>query len=61
MKNRIVRFVAGTFILTSLILAHYFSPNWLWLTAFVGANLFQSSISKWCLLDTILEQLNVKD
>lgn len=61
MKNRIVRFVAGTFILTSLILAHYFSPNWLWLTAFVGANLFQSSISKWCLLDTILNKLGVKD
>ena len=61
MKNRIVRAVAGTFILTSLILAHYFSPNWLWLTAFVGANLFQSSISKWCLLDTILNKLGVKD
>ena len=61
MKNRIVRFVAGTFILTSLILAHYFSPNWLWLTAFVGANLFQSSISKRCLMDTILDKLGVKD
>ena len=61
MKNRIVRAVAGIFILTSLLLANYFSPNWLWLTAFVGANLFQSSISKWCLLDTILEKLGVKD
>ncbi len=61
MKNRIVRFVAGTFILTSLLLAHYFSPNWLWLTAFVGANLLQSSISKWCLLDTILAKLGIKD
>ena len=61
MKNRIVRLVAGTFILTSLLLAHYFSPNWLWLTAFVGANLLQSSISKWCLLDTILAKLGVKD
>jgi len=26
-------------ILASLALAHYVSPNWLWLTAFVGANL----------------------
>ncbi|WP_394345441.1 hypothetical protein [Flavobacterium weaverense] len=33
----------------------------MWLTAFVGANLFQSSLSKWCLLDTILEKLGVKD
>ena len=61
MKNRIVRAVAGIFILTSLLLGHYFSPKWLWLTAFVGANLFQSSISKWCLMDTILEKLGVKD
>lgn len=61
MKNRIVRAVAGIFILTSLLLANYLSPNWLWLTAFVGANLFQSSISKWCLLDTILNKLGVKD
>ena len=61
MKNRIVRAVAGSFILISLLLSIYINQNWLWLTAFVGANLLQSSISKWCLLDTILEKLNVKD
>ena len=61
MKNRIVRAVAGGFILISLLLSVYINQNWLWLTAFVGANLLQSSISKWCLLDTILEKLNVKD
>lgn len=57
MKNRIVRAVAGIFILTSLLLAIYVSINWLWFTAFVGANLLQSSITKWCLMDTILEKV----
>lgn len=61
MKNRIVRAVAGAFILASLLLAIYVNHNWLWFTAFVGANLFQSSITKWCLMDTILEKLGVKD
>ncbi|MCG8387104.1 MAG: DUF2892 domain-containing protein [Cytophagales bacterium] len=61
MKNRIVRAVAGTFVLISLILAITANINWLWFTAFVGANLLQSSITKWCLMDTILDKLSVKD
>lgn len=61
MKNRIVRAVAGSIILISLLLAIYVNQNWLWFTTFVGANLLQSSISKWCLMDTILEKLGVKD
>jgi hypothetical protein len=61
MKNRIVRFVAGSFVLISLLLAHYVSPNWYWFTAFVGANLLQSSITKWCLMEDILTKLGVKD
>jgi len=61
MKNRIVRAVAGTFIIISLLLAIYVNINWLWFTAFVGANLLQSSITKWCLMDTILEKFGVLD
>jgi len=61
MKNRIVRAIAGIFILISLLLTIYVNQNWLWFTAFVGANLLQSSITKWCLMDTILEKLGVKD
>lgn len=61
MKHRIVRAIAGTFILISLLLAIKLNINWLWATAFVGANLLQSSITKWCLLDVILEKLGVKD
>lgn len=61
MKNRIIRAIAGTFILISLLLAIYVSQNWLWFTAFVGANLLQSSITKWCLMEDILTKLGVKD
>ena len=61
MKNRVVRAIAGTFILISLLLAINVDQSWLWFTAFVGANLLQSSITKWCLMDTILEKLGVKD
>ena len=57
MKNRIIRAVAGTFILISLLLAIYVNQNWLWFTAFVGANLLQSSITKWCLMEDILRKV----
>lgn len=61
MKTRIIHAVAGTFILTSILLAIYVSKNWLWFTAFVGANLLQSSFTKWCLLGSILEKFGIKD
>ncbi len=61
MKNRIVRGVAGTFILISLILAIYVNINWLWFTGFVGANLLQSSLTHWCLMDKILAKFGVTD
>jgi len=61
MINRIIRAVAGAFILISLLLAIYVNQNWLWFTAFVGANLFQSSFTKWCLMEDILKKLGVKD
>ncbi|WP_264542829.1 MULTISPECIES: YgaP family membrane protein [Flavobacterium] len=61
MKNRIIRAFAGSFILISLVLAHYIDSNWYWFTAFVGANLLQSSITKWCLLETILTKMGVED
>ena len=57
MKNRIVRGIAGTFVLLSIILAVEVNINWLWFTAFVGVNLLQSSITKWCLMDDILEKI----
>jgi hypothetical protein len=55
----IIRRFAGTFILVSLILAHYHSPYWLWFTAFVGFNLLQSSFTRFCPLEMILRKLGV--
>jgi hypothetical protein len=55
----VMRF-AGLFILASLLLAHYISPNWLWFTAFVGANLFQASFTGFCPLAIILKKLGLK-
>lgn len=55
-----IRIIAGSFILISLALAHLVSPKWLWFTVFVGANLLQSGITKWCLMESILAKLGVE-
>ncbi len=60
MINRYINAIAGSFVLISLILAHYVHPNWLWFTVFVGANLLQSAFSNWCLMGIILKKLGVK-
>ncbi len=60
MINRYINVIAGSFILISLLLAHYVHPNWLWFTAFVGANLLQSGFTNWCLMSVILKKLGVK-
>ena len=57
MINRIVRAVAGTFILLSVLLGMYVNENWYWFTLFVGANLLQSSFTKWCLMEDILRKV----
>jgi hypothetical protein len=58
--ERWIRLFAGSFILISLALAHWVSPHWLWFTAFVGLNLFQSALTRWCLMEDILVKLGVK-
>ena len=55
----VMRF-AGVFILATLALAHWHSPNWLWLTAFVGANLLQASFTGFCPLAIILKRFGLK-
>ena len=60
MINRYINAIAGTFILISIALAYYLNPNWLWFTAFVGANLFQSAFTNWCLMGIILKKMGVK-
>jgi hypothetical protein len=58
--DRIVLAMAGSFILISLLLAHYHSELWLWFTAFVGANLLQSAFTGFCPMAIILKKLGVK-
>lgn len=57
--ERWVRIAAGFFVLLSLSLGAEASPlfvdaNWLWFTAFVGANLFQSGFTRFCPLENLL-------
>ena len=64
--ERLIRIIAGSFILLSLILAHVYNgidltkPSWVWFTAFVGANLLQSGFTRWCLMEQILSKAGVK-
>ena len=62
---QIVRIIAGSFILLSLALGMPSSPIfhsgwWLAFTAFVGLNLLQSGITRWCLMESILAKLGVR-
>jgi Protein of unknown function (DUF2892) len=62
---QIVRLMAGFFILVSLALGIpgspvYVSSWWLAFTAFVGANLLQSALTGWCLMESILRKLGVQ-
>jgi hypothetical protein len=54
--ERLVLAIAGFFILASLALAQLVHPNWLWFTAFVGANLFQAAFTGFCPLASILRK-----
>ena len=55
-----LRLIAGSFILLSLALAHFLSPNWLFFTAFIALNLLQSAFTKWCPMMVILKKLGFK-
>jgi hypothetical protein len=62
---QIVRVVAGAFILISLALGVpgsplFASPWWLAFTAFVGINLLQSGLTKWCLMEQIVRKLGAR-
>jgi hypothetical protein len=62
--NRMIRVIAGAFVMASLALGAPGSPlfvseYWLWFTAFVGVNLFQSGFTRWCLMETFLTRLGV--
>jgi hypothetical protein len=64
--ERLVRIIAGFFIMLSLALAHASGSvdmtqlSWLWFTAFVGFNLFQSGFTRFCPMDIMLKKVGVK-
>jgi len=58
--DRLVFAVAGSFILLSVLLSQVHSPYWLYFTAFVGANLLQSSITGFCPMAVILKKVGVR-
>ncbi len=58
--DRYVRLIAGALITLSLVLAHYTDPRWLYFTAFIGLNLFQSAFTNWCPMMTFLKKLGVR-
>lgn len=62
---QMTRVIAGSFILLSLLLGVPQSPifvsqYWLWFTAFVGANLLQSGLTRWCLMEQIMRKLGLR-
>lgn len=59
LDSAIFRF-AGVMVLVSLALAHWVHPGFLWLTAFVGVNLIQSSFTGFCPAAMILKKLGVR-
>lgn len=59
--ERWIRVIAGTFVLVSLSLGVFVNKYWLFFTAFVGANLFQSGFTNWCLMEKILLRLGVPE
>ena len=59
--ERYLRLIAGTFVLTTLLLGVFHSPNWFFMTGFVALNLIQSAFTNWCPVMTLLRKLGVKD
>lgn len=58
--DRVMLAFAGTMVLTSLALAHFFSPWWLLLTAFVGLNLLQAGFTGFCPAAMVFRKLGVR-
>ena len=58
--ERWIRLIAGTFVTVSVGLSYVQSPYWLFFTLFVGLNLFQSPLTRWCLVEELLKKMGVK-
>lgn len=58
--DRAVMMFAGLMVLVSLALTHWVNPAWVWLTVFVGLNLVQASVTRFCPAALLFRQLGVR-
>jgi hypothetical protein len=58
--DRMLRMIAGGFVVASLALGYWVNPNFYLFTAFVGLNLFQSAFTNWCPMMAILRKMGVQ-
>ena len=58
--DRMVMAFAGSFVLISVLLAHIHNPYWLWVSAFVGANMLQSAFTGFCPLAVLLKKVGIE-
>lgn len=58
--ERMLRMIAGIFVLLSLALGIWVNSYWFLFTAFVGVNLLQSAFTNWCPMMTILRKAGVE-
>jgi hypothetical protein len=56
-----LRLIAGTFVMASVLLGMYVDQRFLWFTLFVGANLFQSALTGWCPMITFLRRSGIPE
>lgn len=59
--DNVVHVIAGLFVMLSVALGYWVNPWFFAFTFFVGANLFQSGLTKWCLMADLLKKLGVKE
>jgi hypothetical protein len=59
--ERLLRLIAGIFVLASLLLGYFYSPYWFLFTGFVALNLIQSAFTNWCPMMTFLRRLGAKE
>ena len=58
--DRMLRMIAGFFVMLSVALGYFVNPNWYYFTAFVGLNLFQSAFTNWCPMMTFLRKIGYR-
>lgn len=58
--ERYLRLIAGSFVLTSLLLGYFYSPYWFLFTGFVALNLIQSAFTNWCPMISFLRWLGAR-